>query len=954
VATGGDQLVGRREELAFLRDRLADARRGSGRVVIVSGPAGIGKTRLVEELVRDQGIAGTDDLAIGWGAALADAGMPPLWPWTRALRTFPEPRAALAAVVAGGVQGEFGSAEEAAAATFAADTAVIDALEARAADLDMLLILDDLQWADGATFRLLERLATEIRRLSLLVIATHRDPAHVALQNLLAKAGTEVVRLRPLTSEEAEALLATTVDGVDPASARQAAARSGGSPLYLRTLAQVAGEQLRGQASWAETTDAPEFRHLVSAAMRAAGPSASAAVEAASALGTEAPAWLLAGLLDEESPTEAVASLRPAVPAGLIEISTTPGEEIRFAHALVRDVAYASLTPSRRAELHRRAAELLEPLAVGHDERAGMVARHWDQAGRSDRAVEWAIRAADAARAAGAYDEAAAYLSLALDASQRSPGSSVDIEVDRAELLLDLARSQYLGGRLEEAFESCHRGAHEAELTGRPEVLARAAIVIQGIGGPAMNERLASLCRRALALLDANAPDELRARVEAQLACALFETGERAEAVSWSAIALQHAAASSDANAELDAIRARATLIWLPGSDQELLELSRRAIALARLTGRPLVELLAHVWHSDAAVRLGDLAAAYEDLSEMQALAERTGLPLVRWHWLRRTATLSALIGDFARCRRAAIEAVTIAEGWHDQSIQGTHLSMMAALCALRGDPSDLPSDWKALADAITQRPPVIQAVAAEALALAGQREEAAASFHMLIRNVDRLAGWNLAALPPLTEMARLFGSPHECRALRAVVSATFKDAQIAGTGTVWYEGSVARIIGELDICCGDYQTAVAHLEEGLAVETILGARPYTVRGRLSLAHAYRATGDLTRTIELARVAAADAGELDMPGPMRDAESLLAEARAAARSADPLTPREREVAELVGQALSNREVARRLVLSERTVESHLRNILTKTGLRSRTELTRWLLANRDGTSQPFQ
>jgi predicted ATPase len=58
-----------------------------------------------------------------------------------------------------------------------------------------------------------------------------------------------------------------------------------------------------------------------------------------------------------------VASLRPAVPAGLIEISTTPGEEIRFAHALVRDVAYASLTPSRRADLHRRAAELLEPLA---------------------------------------------------------------------------------------------------------------------------------------------------------------------------------------------------------------------------------------------------------------------------------------------------------------------------------------------------------------------------------------------------------------------------------------------------------------------------------------------------------------------------------------------------------------------------------------------------------------
>ena len=200
----------------------------------------------------DAEIAVSDDLAIGWGAALADSGMPPLWPWTRALRALPEPRAAIAAVVAGGVQGDFGTAEDATAATFATDTAVIDALEAHVAHGGTLLVLEDLQWADGASFRLLERVAAEIRRLRLLVIATHRDPAHVALRDLLARAGTEVVRLHPLSSQEAETLLATAVDGVDPAAARQAAARSGGSPLYLRTLAQVAGDQLRGQGSWAE------------------------------------------------------------------------------------------------------------------------------------------------------------------------------------------------------------------------------------------------------------------------------------------------------------------------------------------------------------------------------------------------------------------------------------------------------------------------------------------------------------------------------------------------------------------------------------------------------------------------------------------------------------------------------------------------------------------------------
>jgi DNA-binding CsgD family transcriptional regulator len=220
----------------------------------------------------------------------------------------------------------------------------------------------------------------------------------------------------------------------------------------------------------------------------------------------------------------------------------------------------------------------------------------------------------------------------------------------------------------------------------------------------------------------------------------------------------------------------------------------------------------------------------------------------------------------------------------------------------------------------------------------------------MLIPSITTLAGLNVAALQPLATIAPLVASPDECSSVRAAVSATFQNIPIAGQGTVWYPASVARMIGELDVGCGDYQAAVAHLEEGLAVDARLGARPYTVRGRLALARACHALGDFARTIELARIVAIEARRLDMPGPLQEAESLLAEARASARATDPLTPREREVAELVGQAMSNREVANKLVLSERTVESHVRNILAKTGLKSRAELTRWLLENRTGRS----
>ncbi len=345
MGTAGDRLVGRTAELTFLRSRLADARAGSGRLALVCGPAGIGKTRLVEELAADRG-----DLPIGWGGALADSGMPPLWPWTRALRGFAEPYAALAAVVAGGGLGEYGSAEDAAAATFAADTIALDALAEQAAGSGMLLVLEDLQWADGATFRLLERLASDVRRLRLLVVATDRDAAHPALAGLLAHAGTEVLRLGPLTTEEAEALLAASVEHVDPRAVRQAAERSGGSPLYLRTLTQIAGDQLRGRAPWADASDAPEFRHLVSAALRAAGPRAAAAVQAASVLGVVAPTWLLARLLDLDSADDADLWLRPAVPAGLLQSRSAPrhGGLLRARPGPRRGVRVAPGTPADR------------------------------------------------------------------------------------------------------------------------------------------------------------------------------------------------------------------------------------------------------------------------------------------------------------------------------------------------------------------------------------------------------------------------------------------------------------------------------------------------------------------------------------------------------------------------------------------------------------------------------
>ena len=938
VATLADPLVGRDEELTFLQDRLAEARAGSGHVVLVCGPAGIGKTRLAEELA-----AAADGMRVCWGTAIDDAGMPPLWPWTRAFRDLPEPRAALVSVAAGAAQRDYSSAEDTSAATFAADTTVVDALErqSRAAP-GLLVVLDDLQWADEATLRLLERIAPEVRRLPILVVGAHRDPAGGPLAASSAHRATEVLSLGPLTRNEAAAILSTAVDRADPAVVRRAAELSGGSPLYLRTMTRVAAEQLRGRASWDDAVgEAPELRHLVAAAMRAAGPEAARAVEALSVLGQEADLDLVARWLDVGSPSAAIELLLPAVPTGLVEVLSPSSSQVRFAHALVRSAAYASLPPQRRVALHRRAAELLEPLAIAQDERAGAVAQHWDRAGDPGRAVKWAVRAADAARAAGAHGEAVSYFELALGAIGRSAG---EIGVDRAELLLSLARAEYLTGRIGKSLDACGLAAAEGERTGRAEIVARSAIIIQGIGDPAVNLRLEDLCRRALLILGVGAAPDLQARVEAQLACALGEAGSFDEAARWSQSALADAAASADPDTELDAIRARATLVWLPGFDAEMSELGGRAIELAGPAGRPLAQLWGHVWRSDSAIHTGDMTAAQTEIGTMQVLADRTGLPLVRWHVLRRRASVAGLTGSFGSCRRLAAQAAEVAADWEDETVRGTEFGQYVCLALLRGDPSDLAPGWTDYLDHLSSLPMATHSCLACALMLSGRRDEAWGLYQPLISTIAAMPRDLLvASVFNLVALAPGLNDPAGCRALREVISTVFGRSPAIGAGTVFYGGSVARMIGELDLGCGEPEAAVPHFEEGLRVDSLLGARPYVARGRAGLARALGGSGDLPRSVELARAAAADARRLDMPGLLRAADTCLADAAARARAEDPLTAREREVAELVAQALSNREVARTLVLSERTVESHVRSILAKTGLTSRTELTRWYL-----------
>jgi DNA-binding CsgD family transcriptional regulator/tetratricopeptide (TPR) repeat protein len=957
VVDAGEAFVGRRRELALLQGRLSEACDGTGRIVLVTAPAGLGKTRLVEELA-----AVAEDVPVAWGAAVDDAGMPPLWPWERALRDLPGPRDALHLSSRTGS----GSAAEVAATEFVAQAAVLEALDAHArAAGGLLLVLEDLHWADGATTRLLDRLAAVVRRMRVLAVATFRDtgrgPFGDALPGLLSRPGTEVVALSPLAPPEATELVAQSLTGAGVEAVQAAVRRSGGSPLYLQTLARL------GVAALERPGEAPELGHLVEAGLAAAGPAAVEAVQALSVLGGEADTGLLGELL--RVPPETVPGrLAPAVPAALVQAARPDDRTVRLAHALVRDAVYGRLDPAARVRLHRDAAPLLERRAAVEPRRAGEVAHHWNRAGDAARAAAWAARAAATAEEWGAFAEAAVSLRVALEALDRTAGGSgeprraddgVDDDdgldrVDRGLLLLDLARAEYLTGRLDESMAACRAAATEGERSGRAELVAQAAVVVQGIGHPALNRELVRLCHRALAALDHAAADDpgLRSRVESQLACAEVEVGDLAEAARWSEQALERARATVDPLAELDAVRARAGVTSLPGHEHERLALGRRALELADPTGRPLAELWGRIWRFDAAYALGHGAAADAEAVGLEELAARTGLPLVRWHLWRQRAARHAQAGDFEAARRASLETVPLAEALQDRSGKAMHYAFQLCLALVRGDAAELPDDYD---NELASAPPlpVVRASWSAVLYLLGRPDEAADAVQGLVRLLGTAADVRtFAMLGYLTDVAIGLGDLDSCVDLRRVVERSAGSTRAYGTGTVYLFGSTRRMLGRLDLAVGEPDVAAAHLREGLAIDERLGARPYVALGRLDLAHAVAAGaegGDPGRATELARAAAAEARRLDMPGPLARADALLTGLSARARTADPLTAREREVADLVSEGLSNRAIAARLVLSERTVESHVRNGLAKLGFSTRTELATWAVRRAPGT-----
>lgn len=492
-ATGGPPslaaLVGRDVELRRAISALDEARTGT-RVVLVEGEPGIGKTRLVEELAIQATARGT---AVHWGRAYEGGATPALWPWLPPLRALvgrldgtaavaPE----LAALVDTSDEGD--GATNSDRTRFRLFDAVAGLIAGTAAAQPLMLVLDDLQWADLPSLELLTFLAGQLADEPVLLACTVRelevgrnDAVVEALAALSRAHATRRISLRGISHlATAELVEAAAGQSVEPAVTAAIQHRAEGNPFFATELARlVVAERDRADALGAVSPggDVPSgVRDVVRRRIALLPEGTVQLLQVAAVVGRDVDLDLLVKAVGDD--LDAVLDgIDPAVVHRLLAPVPDRQSTFRFAHALVREVLADDVSALRRARIHLRVADAIEATAGDHDDAAEILAEHlWSAApiGVGQRAAVALERAAEVAVRRYAFESAEGMLERAVQLRRSAGGSSQDIEAEllAASRLLSIQRS--LHGYASVA-DSPHlrRATDLARRIGRADILAR-------------------------------------------------------------------------------------------------------------------------------------------------------------------------------------------------------------------------------------------------------------------------------------------------------------------------------------------------------------------------------------------------------------------------------------------------------------------------------------------------
>lgn len=833
--------VGRVQVLDELERFVSDAVAGRGGLILIAGEPGIGKTTLVEALA-----ARCPEARAIWGSCWEGDGAPALWPWVQVLRELaPHSVADRDRPILGRLVPELGSGLPTDApldehARFHLFDAVAAFLRTSAEERTLLLILDDLQWADVSSLLLLGFLVPELRAARIAVVGTYRDaevPSGHALHRIVSTRSS-VVRLGGLDPEDVSELVRLVGKAGSAHDPKEIHRATGGNPFFVRemlrfvggptTLPDSVGEAIRlrcGRLS-------PECREMLNAA---------------AVIGHRVRLDVLSRAID-------VRPLGEALAARLLEEDPAVIGEVRFAHAVVREVLYRDLSPERRMSLHRRVGETLETLSAEEAE----LAHHFAQSaplGTTTKAIEYAEKAGHRALAMFAYEEAAALFERALALL-----ATTDRD-ETAKLSLALGRACRGAGRADESHAALDRAARN---TSDPEVVAAAALEY-GVEFTAgiVDRGEVRLLERALAELPVD-DHPLRARLLGRLAKALLFTPATARRTELSEAAVAMARRVRDPSALAATLYDRHVAIWGGPNVEERLAIATEVIDLAERSRDAERSLQGRALRLGNLLELGDLAAFQSELDAYDDATKRLRQPQYLWHVPLLRATLAIFSCRFDAAERLAQDGLALGRHAQHQGVAVFHPAVMSTLRFVQGRFAETAP---ALRRGAEEWPSLVTFRCALAFALTedGHDEEARQELERLtadgLVNVPRDFTWvaNLALLSlaavalddrRASEMLYELLLPYRAYCVRLTR---------IGIGGL---GPVAYFLGVLAATMGRWNDAAEHLARAIETNLRIGAPAFLANSRRQYARVLRAQGETERAKEEAERADSAAATL--------------------------------------------------------------------------------------------
>nr|WP_246324669.1 BTAD domain-containing putative transcriptional regulator [Petropleomorpha daqingensis] len=828
VTPAPPSLIGREREFGQLRALVAGLGRSGPRFVLIDGEAGIGKSRLAAELTS---AAADDGARVAWGRCHEDDDSPALWPWQQIVSAL-------------GAQLPPAAPDEGA---FAAFERVLTALVSASADVPVVVVLDDLHWADPASLRLLAFLAVELQHGPIAVLCTCRtgvrDAGLAQVRATLARtAGFVSLPLGPLAAEDTARLVRRVADGLDERAAADLHERSGGNPFFATELARVAGDAVP-----------PGVRDVVDRRLARLPDDARSVLRLAAAAGER----FDVGLLQRASGTDDDAlldALDAATEADLVR-AAGPGR-LAFAHALVRDSLLAEVPELRRARLHARLADAL-PDSADPFERA-----HHLVAGRPFTSAEQTVAACAAAATRAALDHAhetaARWWSRALDTD---PSPEL-----RQDLLLRAGTSMARAGSWAAAQRLLSDAIDSALTRGDTTSAGIAADQLSTIGGVWFPVEYETYPERLVERLEAvAASDDDTARVQALAALAMYchYGPDRHRGLREAARGLAVARRTGRTDLLVTALLGQLAAAWLPGHEQELIDAATELLELIDERERPEMVAVALARRGVTKLALGDVDGNDADLARAWEVTEQHALPLVSSQLISLQAARAMLDGSYEVAMELIDRAWAVTQRTQLYTQARTDLVMRAFVWI---DQGCLPERLAELAtDAMTtEATSGTLLITALALLQAGQPAAAAAAVAAEDGLEPYPLQWDSLSITCWQALiaAELNAEQTVCAAI-AERLLPFAD-QIAIHGGIGALGPVGVFLGMVEAGAGQLDPAERHLRQAIDTTERLGLRPALVRGRLALAGVLAARGERSAAAGEAAAAREVAEEIGM------------------------------------------------------------------------------------------